>query len=90
MTYARQLDGTDLVLNDQDNQERFRRLVDHNGGWFVMGCREQKRVGDVGESSGVRFVVIAEASKEDAMADSAFLGLDFLDPRPYYYKVMAD
>ena len=70
----------------------FRRLMDHNGGWAVIGTSHPKVIGQTGEQWGFRFAVIAESHEQEAYADAAFLGLPLivLPSTKYWYRIMVD
>ncbi len=45
------------------------KLIEHNGGEWVMGCVRPAKLGEIGEIPGMRFVVVREATLAEADAD---------------------
>jgi hypothetical protein len=89
------MDHTKLKFIDEDNHkdtiEAITRLINLNGGYFILGSLEPKPIGTVCvQYSFMKPYVIAEATKQDAENDCKMLGLDFVNYYPYYYKMALD
>jgi hypothetical protein len=78
------------IMTDEEVRESFQRLLNHNGGWAVIGSHCPYQIGEIGEHCGFRFVVVAESTREESEADAAFLGAKIEQHLPYLYRIMVD
>lgn len=73
-----------------DHLDAVIKLINHNGGWWIMGSDVPYAIGHIGVHKGIHLVIIGFAEHKDSLADCAVLGLPCLREYKYNYKVTTD
>lgn len=80
----------DNMTNDE-RKENITKLINHNGGWFVVGFRLPKTIGEIVFRAGLgNAVVIGDSNLEEALEDCKFLELPMNHFANHYYRMGMD
>lgn len=69
----------------EEIRNNYRRLIEHNGGWAVIGSNRKCALQTTHLFAYFSFTIIATATEEEARVDAAFLGMPPMHHK-YYYK----